>query len=237
LEARKDKVKRIFLLGPSHHEPFTGCALPSPSLTKYATPLGDIKLDSEVIETLAKAEKKRWLRLEKSVDEAEHSLEMHLPYIFHSMSGSDFTLVPIMVGSLSSGLEDVYGQLLAPYAEDDSNFFIVSSDFCHWGKRFSYTPFDSKNYSEIYKYITDLDRQGMDAVETGKVTEFRNYLSKTKNTICGRNPILVLLAIHSHSKTKFKTEFIHYAQSSQCADMEDSSVSYASAVVYGHSSL
>ena len=237
LAKMREKVKRIFLIGPSHHMPFTGCALPSASMSHYETPLGDICLDLEVIEELSKTGKeKRWLRLTKEEDEAEHSLEMHLPYIYHAMGGEKgYSLVPIMVGSLESGLEDEYGEILAPFAENPQNFFIISSDFCHWGKRFNYTPFNSKTHTEIYKYITDLDRQGMDAIETESVANFRKYLHQTKNTICGRNPILVLLAIHAHSKTPFSTHFVHYAQSSQCASSSDSSVSYASALVYPQS--
>lgn len=224
-------MRRIFLLGPSHHEPFTGCGLPSPKLKTYSTPIGEIHLDLEVIEALAK-DKKKWIRLDKEVDEAEHSLEMHLPYIVRAMDSVPFTLVPIMVGSLSKNLEDDYGKILAPYVDDESNFFIVSSDFCHWGKRFGYTPYDSKRHSEISEYIKALDREGMDAVESESVTTFREYLHKTKNTICGRNPILVLLATHQHCKTSFQTKFIHYDQSSAVRDLDDSSVSYASAVVY-----
>lgn len=231
LEDARDRVKRIFLLGPSHHEPFTGCALPSPYLKTYSTPLGDIKLDLETIEKLAK-DKKKWIRLEKEVDEAEHSLEMHLPYIVQAMQKTPFTLVPIMVGSLSSNLEDDYGKILAPFADDEENFFIISSDFCHWGKRFGYTPFNSKAHADISEYITELDRSGMDAIEKESVSDFRSYLHTTKNTICGRNPILVLLAIHQHCKSKFQTKFIHYDQSGKCKDFNDSSVSYAAAVVY-----
>lgn len=228
----REKVKRIFLLGPSHHTAFSGCALPPKSTTHYETPLGNIALDLEVIEKLGKV-KKSFVRLDQDEDEAEHSLEMHLPYIYHSMGeGAVFSLVPLMVGSLEGGLEDVYGQILAPYMDDESNFFIISSDFCHWGKRFGYTPFDPKTHTEIFKYITDLDRQGMDAIETDSVLSFRQYLHQTKNTICGRNPILILLATHAHSKEKFSIQFVHYEQSSQCLTSSDSSVSYASAVVY-----
>jgi hypothetical protein len=36
-----------------------------------------------------------------------------------------------------------YGALLAPYIADPFNLFIISSDFCHWGSRFSYTHYDS----------------------------------------------------------------------------------------------
>jgi AmmeMemoRadiSam system protein B len=50
-----------------------------------------------------------------------------------------FTLVPIMVGAISTDSEARYGQLLAPYLSDPSNLFIISSDFCHWGSRFKFT--------------------------------------------------------------------------------------------------
>lgn len=32
--------------------------------------------------------------------QAEHSMELHMPYIMHVMRGQPFTLVPIMVGAL-----------------------------------------------------------------------------------------------------------------------------------------
>lgn len=35
--------------------------------------------------------------------------------------------------------ETRYGSLLAPFLADPCNLFIISSDFCHWGSRFSYT--------------------------------------------------------------------------------------------------
>ena len=41
-------------------------------------------------------------------------------------------------------VEAAYGRLLAPYLEDPANLVIVSSDFCHWGRRFGYTYHDPK---------------------------------------------------------------------------------------------
>lgn len=41
-------------------------------------------------------------------------------------------------------VEAAYGRLLAPYLEDPGSLFIVSSDFCHWGRRFGYTYHDPK---------------------------------------------------------------------------------------------
>jgi predicted class III extradiol MEMO1 family dioxygenase len=40
-----------------------------------------------------------------------------------------------------------------------------------------------------------LDREGMAAIESGVADAFRQYLKETQNTICGRNPISVLLQV------------------------------------------
>ena len=53
-------------------------------------------------------------------------------YIFFRRS---FKLIPIMVGSIESAQEAYYGKLLAPYFDDENTIFVISSDFCHWGKR------------------------------------------------------------------------------------------------------
>ncbi len=72
------------------------------------------------------------------VDEAEHSLEMHLPYI-KKVFGDKIKLLPIMVGNLSLDQEKEYGSILSKYMTQDSDsLFIISSDFCHWGSDFDY---------------------------------------------------------------------------------------------------
>lgn len=87
----------------------------------------------------------------------------------------------------------------------------------------------------------------MQAIESGAADTFHSYLKRTKNTICGRNPIQILMHAVAHYNQHAKsthdksapentapalvTRFVHYAQSSQCVSAEDSSVSYASALV------
>lgn len=62
---------------------------------------------------------------------------------------------------------------------------------------------------------------------------FAEYLEKTRNTICGRHPISLLLhAILASRSLQCTLEFVKYAQSSACKHHSDSSVSYASAIVY-----
>uniref|UniRef100_A0A0D9X6F4 MEMO1 family protein n=1 Tax=Leersia perrieri TaxID=77586 RepID=A0A0D9X6F4_9ORYZ len=217
-------ISRVFLLGPSHHFYSPKCLLTR--ATVYSTPIGDLPVDHEVIEELNATEKFGFMDL--SVDEAEHSMEMHLPYLSKVFQGHNVKVVPILVGALSSQNEAMFGQLLSKYLDDPKNFFSVSSDFCHWGARFSYTYYD-KSHGAIHKSIEALDRMGMEIIETGKPDAFKKYLQEYENTICGRHPISVFLHMCQHSSTKIKIGFVRYEQSSQCKCFRDSSVSYASA--------
>ncbi|EEP77492.1 conserved hypothetical protein [Uncinocarpus reesii 1704] len=143
------KAKRIFLIGPSHHHPFSKIALPE--VSSYSTPLSPdpLPLDKEVIaELLNRAENGhvRFCTMSQAIDEAEHSLELHLPYIHYLLqrlypdepAASYPKLVPMMVGSTSAPTEQAFGRILAPYLANPENAFIISSDFCHWGLRFAY---------------------------------------------------------------------------------------------------
>nr|CAG4641046.1 EOG090X09ZA [Eulimnadia texana] len=237
-------VKRVFILGPSHHVRLSGCALSS--TTKYRTPFYDLTIDTQVYGELQATG--HFERMSIETDEDEHSIEMHLPYIakvfeeygifqiiikisrFHYR---DFTIVPILVGSLSPEREGLYGRILSKYLEDPQNLFVISSDFCHWGQRFRYTYYD-KSCGEIYQSIQRLDQQGMTLIESLNPGSFTEYLKKYGNTICGRHPIGVLLNMVDHLRRtsnghKMSLKFINYAQSSQCRTSSDSSVSYASA--------
>lgn len=224
----------------------------------YATPLGNLHLDTETIHKLRETGK--FSTMSTSTDTDEHSLEMHLPYIYKVLSTKfskleEFPpLVPILVGSTSPAKEKEYGTLLAPYLADPNSIFVVSSDFCHWGTRFSYTyylPSLSASASDghhlrsrdkapvnplIHESIDRVDRMAMDAVESGAHDTFLDNLRETGNTVCGRHPIGVLLATLevlraegnlSEGKGMFK--FVRYERSSDCIKVSDSSVSYASA--------
>ncbi|TPX33856.1 hypothetical protein SmJEL517_g03397 [Synchytrium microbalum] len=248
-----DSINRIFILGPSHHVYLDGCALSK--CESYETPLGTLKIDSDTVTALK--ETGHFEDMDVDVDEDEHSIEMHLPYIYKVMEGKTngpYTIVPILVGGISTAKEALYGKLLAPYLSQPGNFFVVSSDFCHWGQRFTYTYRHASVPSPIHSSIEALDREGMTCIESLDVAKFASYLKKTRNTICGRHPIGVLINAvvtaftavtpsSSSSAASNKTgkkdaagpeiKFIYYAQSSKVADERDSSVSYASAYCLG----
>eukprot|EP01113_Clastostelium_recurvatum_P046706 TRINITY_DN8223_c0_g1_i3.p1 TRINITY_DN8223_c0_g1~~TRINITY_DN8223_c0_g1_i3.p1 ORF type:complete len:185 (-),score=28.76 TRINITY_DN8223_c0_g1_i3:60-614(-) len=162
---------------------------------------------------------------------------MHLPYIAHVMKGREFTIVPIMVGATSKDAESTYGSILADYIADPANFFVVSSDFCHWGKRFDFTHYD-KACGDIWQSIEALDKRGIQAIEGGDPHAFASYISETKNTVCGRHPIAVMMWAYHHyaqgvgkGQPRLSFRAVYYTQSSKCSSGRDSSVSYASLVL------
>jgi AmmeMemoRadiSam system protein B len=247
----------VFLLGPSHHLYLTGCALSQCDF--YETPLGNLKLDSSTIAELHKTGK--FDKMSKSTDEDEHSLEMHLPYIYKAISKAfDSTdqypsLVPILVGSTNAAREASYGEVLKPYIQDPDNVFVVSSDFCHWGSRFSYTYYvpsktsmategytlrsrDVKDIQiPIHESIGRLDELSIEAIATGNHNSFIRNLEQSGNTVCGRHPIGVIMSALEQIRKELsdthadygKFKFIRYERSSDAERYQDSSVSYASA--------
>lgn len=74
--------KRVFLLGPSHHYYLTGAA--TTACDEYGTPIGNLTVDKELVGRI----KEEWglQTMSLKTDEDEHSLEMHLPYIYKMLS-------------------------------------------------------------------------------------------------------------------------------------------------------
>ncbi|XP_060573395.1 protein MEMO1-like [Ruditapes philippinarum] len=227
------KIKRVFILGPSHHVRVAGCALTATE--KYRTPFYDLIVDTQINSELHGAGPFEVMNID--TDEDEHSIEMQLPYIAKAMESrkGNFTVVPVLVGSLTPEKEELYGKIFARYLADPENFFVISSDFCHWGQRFNYTFYD-KSQGEIWKSIESLDKLGMEKIENLDSKGFNEYLKQYQNTICGRYPIGVLLhtidamrKVSNGHRLSFK--FLQYSQSSKCSNMRDSSVSYAAGVL------
>lgn len=224
-------VKRVFILGASHYARMGACVLSS--FDKYQTPLYDLTIDKQIYAELEATRQFEWMDVE--TDEDERSIEMQLPYIAKVMEEykTGFTIIPILVGSLTPEKEAKYGAILAPYLADPQNLLVISSDFCHWGSRFRYTWRDSSR-GPIHQSIEWLDKQAMDIIEKMDPRAFTEYIRKYSNTICGWHSIGVLLQAISKLQSqqnapRMSMKFLKYAQSSQCVNPQDSSVSYASA--------
>jgi AmmeMemoRadiSam system protein B len=123
------------------------------------------------------------------------------------------------------------GALVAEFLRDPSCFVAVSSDFCHWGERFGFTAHD-RSCGEIHESIRAMDERGMRVIAGLDPAAFVRYLADTGNTICGRNPITLLLeAVAVNANTEYSVRWVDYYQSSACRRATDSSVSYAAGLL------
>ena len=93
LEPFATKIRRVVLLGPCHGVPYADWAIPS--ALSFATPLGTVPLDQQVISAALKLP--QVIHRHDSAHAAEHSLEVQLPFLQQVLD--DFSLVPFAVGS------------------------------------------------------------------------------------------------------------------------------------------
>lgn len=122
LEGRRERIRRVVLLGPAHRVYLKGMALPSAGT--FTTPLGDVPIDADGVE---QALAMPGTQVSDEAHAAEHSLEVHLPFLQTVLD--DFKLVPIVVGicaaaNVEAVLETLWG--------GDETLIVVSSDLSHF---------------------------------------------------------------------------------------------------------
>jgi hypothetical protein len=122
IRERRDSVRRVLLLGPSHRVAFAGLALSSAA--SFATPVAEVAIDIEACRVLQR------LPQVSVLDEAharEHSLEVHLPFL-SAVLGS-YALVPVVVGDASA---EAVAQVIEALWDGDDTLVVVSSDLSHF---------------------------------------------------------------------------------------------------------
>ncbi len=122
LAAVRSIIKRVVLLGPVHRVPIRGLALPGVDV--LATPLGDVPVDAQAVALIAALPQ---VTISSSAHALEHSLEVHLPFLQHTLEA--FSVIPLAVGDATpSEIVEVL-DLLWGSAE---TLIVVSSDLSHY---------------------------------------------------------------------------------------------------------
>jgi hypothetical protein len=187
IDANK-QYKRIFLLGPSHHEWLDGASV-NTEADYYATPLGNVKVDHETAIKLTT----NYTNLTNSdsvfgyrpeAHDREHCLEVQLPFL-QRMFKEVPPIVPIVISTNDYDKLKRMAEVLKPYFTDD-NLFVISSDFSHY-----------PSYEDAY----EVDARTGKAVESGDVEEFiatinANARSGKRNlhtSACGEFAIITLM--------------------------------------------
>lgn len=211
--------QRVIVMGPSHRLPLSNKALVSDA-THYATPLGETPLDLEFISTLKKSP---LFQADGRADQGEHSVQIELPLLQKALG--DFQLVPIVVGQIDAATARKMGRVLRDLI-DTQTLVVVSSDFTHYGERFGYLPF----HDEVPQNLERLDMGACRHLAAKDLDGFAAYLEETQATICGRGPIMVLLAMLGDG---FTVHLLKYDTSGRITGDWGNSVSYVAAAVTG----
>ena len=119
---RREQIKRVVLLGPSHRVPFYGLAIPT--VEQFRTPLGDIPLDQEALQRI---EKLPGVERRDDAHAWEHSLEVQLPFLQAVLQ--DFELIPIVVGGAEP---EIVVPVLEALWGGEETLIVISSDLSHY---------------------------------------------------------------------------------------------------------
>lgn len=164
LRPLRDVVLRVVLLGPSHRVPVDGLAISGADA--FLTPLGPVPVD-DVARRAALAFPQ--VCIDDAAHAAEHSLEVHLPFLQRVLA--HFVLVPLAVGEAAPSevaevLECLWG--------GPETLVVASTDLSHY---------------HDYATAAALDRRTADAIVAGAVERIGD------RDACGARPVRGLLEV------------------------------------------
>ena len=186
----KRPYKRIFLLGPSHHEWLDGASV-NTEADYYATPLGKVKVDRE---TAMQLTKDSLFSYRPEAHDREHCLEVQLPFLQRRL-GEVPPIVPIIIATNDYEKLQRMAAVLKPYFTDE-NLFVISSDFSHYPS---------------YEVACEVDARTGKAIESGDVgqliaaieTNARSGKRNLATSACGEFAIITLmLMLDRHDEVK-----------------------------------
>lgn len=182
---------RVFVLGPAHRTALKGVALPA-GVTHFETPLGQIPLAMDVLQEL----RERPLFVEHpSAHRQEHSIEIHLPFL-QVVLPRGFELVPLVVAGLNRAEIEATAAVLREVIRP-GDLLIASSDFTHYGERFSYLGPPGKEFgpAAASQKLQALLDSAWQAIAARDAEAFLRHKVETRDTICGYLPIALLLKV------------------------------------------
>ena len=133
LRSGRRTIRRVVLVGPSHHAEFSGLA--SSSFEAFATPLGVVPVETvggPGVEILDAAHR------------PEHCLEVQLPFL--QVVLDDFVIVPLLVGSADD--TDVQAVLARLWGGPET-VVVISSDLSHYHDHATATRLDAVTARQI----------------------------------------------------------------------------------------
>ncbi len=221
--------ERVFLIGFPHRGCSPGVWLPD--VAAFETPLGTTRVDTEAVAALADADA---FRIAPETPLCDHSVEIQLPFLARCAPSA--RLVPIYISDAGENRRHAAARRLAE-ALRPGDVVIASSDFTHYGRSFGFLPFPVD--SSTGERLRQLDYAAMEAAGSLDEALFQASLRQSKATVCGREPIALLLETLAclENGDEIFQERLDYRTSGEITGDFSHSVSYAALGYCRHSSF
>lgn len=179
----------------------------------WSTPLGEVEVDTELAKAIARSS--RYLDIDDTPHEGEHSIEVQIPFLQHLFGGS-FKIVPI---ALALQTPDVARDLARAIAKASQELgrdlvFIASTDWTHY---------------EPHERAVEKDLEALDHVKRLDLEGFHRYLVERNLTACGPGPTMIFIELARIWGYR-GARILKYATSGDVTGERSWVVGYASAV-------
>ncbi|MCD6579973.1 MEMO1 family protein [bacterium] len=204
------KPDTIIILGPNHRG--FGEDISIMAEGKWETPLGELKIDTDIAESILRNSK--IIKNDNNAHQFEHSIEVQLPFIQY-IFGKNIKFVPICMTRQDINTDIEIAKSICSSVIGKNILIIASSDFTHY---------------EPQKYAENVDKQAINAIIEFNPKKLYDMVYHQNLTMCGPGPITVMLNICETLGAK-KAKLLKYATSGDITGMYDQVVGYASIII------
>ncbi|HHN74427.1 MAG TPA: AmmeMemoRadiSam system protein B [Acidobacteria bacterium] len=203
--------ERVLLIGPNHTG--RGAALAAAEESHWATPLGQLAVDRDLLEALAA--RLDLLRFDSRAHSAEHCLEVQLPFI--QRRRPDVRIAPLVLGVTAAPTLRAIGRALAEVIEscpEPRPLIAVSTDMTHY---------------ESAEVAREKDRAALDCLEALDGEALARVVRQRGISMCGAaGAVVALEALRIVGARSGKT--LGYTHSGEVTGDDSEVVAYAGMV-------
>jgi AmmeMemoRadiSam system protein B/AmmeMemoRadiSam system protein A len=179
---RDTQFDNIFLIGSSHRFAFDGASIYT--LGNFRTPLGEVPVNLDLAKELCRKSAVFTTRTDAQMN--EHSLEVQLPFLQYWLH-KPFRIIPIILGTQDESTCQKIAAALRPYF-NQSNLFVISTDFSHYPKYSDARITDHKTAEAIIENKPD---RLVTTLQSNELSDIPGLAT----SLCGWTSVMTLLYI------------------------------------------
>jgi AmmeMemoRadiSam system protein B len=202
-EIKAKAYDTVIILGPSHHVYLRGASVGN--FDAYATPLGRVPVNRELVDALLDAGK--FFSFSEEAHAREHSIETQLPFLQRVLC--NFDILPILMGAPS--MKEIKGisKALAGVIQGRNVLLVASSDMSHYPAYRDAREVDSRTLSIIETFDPE-------QVFRSEARALCRGVENLSTTLCGLGSVVTVMTAAKELGANAAT-VLHYANSGDVA--------------------